>query len=120
MIQSVLTFIGNKLDQLGWLEWLLIIMLLCFMYVLYRAQMADDNFDLRHLVADPSTDKLVLEKFCLFGAFIISSWGFVALIWKNAITEWYFIGYMASWAASRSFSGWLRYKGTGHEPPKAP
>lgn len=101
-------------------EWLLIGMLTFGLFVLYHAQNADDDFDLRHLIVDPSTNKVVLEKFAMFVALLFSSWGFVALTVKGMLSEWYFIGYMAAWAATRTFTGYIQAKKAPppNEPPK--
>lgn len=40
------------------------------------------------------------RKLTRFGAWIVSTWGFVYLITKSALTEWYFIGYMGAWVAN--------------------
>lgn len=120
-MDAVLTYVASLLRAMGLIEWLLLGMLTFALYVLYHAQNENDEFDLRHLVVDPSTNKVILEKFAMFGAFIFSSWGFVALTVKGTLSEWYFIGYMAAWAATRSFTGWVASKkGTPNEPPKTP
>lgn len=40
------------------------------------------------------------RKLTRFGAWIVSTWGFVYLITQNDLTEWYFIGYMGAWVAN--------------------
>lgn len=40
------------------------------------------------------------RKLSRFGAWIVSTWGFVYLITQNGLTEWYFIGYMGAWVAN--------------------
>ena len=35
------------------------------------------------------------------GAFFASSWAFVYLVVTKGLTEWFFIGYMASWVTAR-------------------
>lgn len=118
-MKDVLAYVVALFKQLGPIEWLLVFMLAMALYMLHRAQSEDDDFDLRHLVSDPGTGKIVLEKFTMFGAFVFSSWGFVALTMKGVLSEWYFIGYMAAWAATRSFTGWVQSKkATSNEPPK--
>lgn len=110
-MELLLGWLVKLLSTLGWLEWLLIGMLAFALFVIFYAHRDDaSSFNLEHLVVDPSTGSIVLEKFTMFGAFIISSWGFVALIVKGAMTEWYFIGYMAAWAATRGFTGWFSSK----------
>lgn len=40
------------------------------------------------------------RKLSRFGAWIVSTWGFIYLITQNGLTEWYFIGYMGAWVAN--------------------
>ena len=35
------------------------------------------------------------------GAFLISAWGFIYLTLHDKLTEAYFVGFMATWAAAR-------------------
>lgn len=98
------------LKQIGPLEWLLIFMLSFGLWVMWRGHAGDSPMNARHLVVDPATGHIVLEKFVMLGAFLISSWGFVALVYHKQLSEWYFIGYMAAWAATRSFTSWMRTK----------
>lgn len=44
--------------------------------------------------------KLDEKKFTRFGAWVVSTWGFVYLILDNKFTEWYFTGYMAIWVGN--------------------
>jgi hypothetical protein len=44
--------------------------------------------------------KLNERKFSRFGAWIVSTWGFVYLIANDKLSEWYFVGYMAAWVAN--------------------
>lgn len=44
--------------------------------------------------------KLNERKVTRFGAWIVSTWGFVYLISDQKLTEWYFIGYMTAWVAN--------------------
>lgn len=40
------------------------------------------------------------RKVARFGAWIVSTWGFVYLIVTGKLTEWYFVGYMTAWVAN--------------------
>jgi len=40
------------------------------------------------------------RKVSRFGAWILSTWGFMYLILNNRLTEWYFVGYMTAWVAN--------------------
>ena len=54
------------------------------------------------LLTDLVTDngRLHERKFSRFGAWVVSTWGFVYLIVDGKLTEWYFLGYMGSWVAN--------------------
>lgn len=84
----------------------LLLALLIFIVLWTLIQMTrnpHDEFDLKDLV---STDgKLNERKFTRFGAWVISTWGFIYLIVNNPTNfpEWYFIGYMGAWVANAIF-----------------
>lgn len=84
----------------------MLLALLVFMVLWTLVQMSrnpDDTFDLKDLV---STDgKLNERKFTRFGAWVISTWGFIYLIVNNPTTfpEWYFMAYMGAWVANAIF-----------------
>jgi len=80
---------------------LLIFMVLWTMITLHRNP--NDSFDIKDLVSIDS--KLDEKKFTRFGAWVISTWGFVYLIVNNPTNfpEWYFIGYMGAWVANAIF-----------------
>lgn len=40
------------------------------------------------------------RKVSRFGAWLLSTWGFMYLILNNRLTEWYFVGYMTAWVAN--------------------
>ena len=40
------------------------------------------------------------RKLCRFGAWLLSTWGFMYLILNNRLSEWYFVGYMGAWVAN--------------------
>ncbi len=52
------------------------------------------------------------KKFTRFGAWIVSTWGFVYLILANKFTEWYFTGYMAIWVGNAIVDKYLSNKKT--------
>ena len=58
----------------------------------------DDAFDIKDLVSKDG--KLDEKKFTRFGAWVVSTWGFVYLIVNDKLSEWYFIGYMGAWVAN--------------------
>ena len=109
----------SQLRLMGWLEWLLMLMIFLGVFLLWRAHRNKDSaIDLELLFVDPVTKALSLEKFTMFWAFIFSWWGCVALVVKGILSEWYFIGFMGAWAATRGFFSWLELrKGNNNVPP---
>lgn len=84
----------------------MLLALLVFMVLWTLIQMSrnpNDTFDLKDLVS--SDGKLNERKFTRFGAWVISTWGFIYLIVNNPTNfpEWYFIGYMGAWVANAIF-----------------
>ena len=84
---------------------LLVIGLVVFLWLLFKAQNAPDRFDLRDLVMD--NRKVSLTKTSQTGAFLVSTWAFVYLVLNNRFTEWYFTGYMAAWIGNRAILAWI-------------
>jgi hypothetical protein len=70
-------------------------------YILVRLHLNKDSaFDLEDLV---TTDgKLDEKKFTRFGAWVLSSWGFIYIMIKHpdSLPEWYFLGYMGVWVTN--------------------
>jgi hypothetical protein len=67
-----------------------------------------DRLDLEELVL--TNDKIDEQKFMRFGAWIISTWGFVYLIVVGNLTEWYFVGYIGVWVSNAIFDKYLNNK----------
>ena len=61
--------------------------------------------------------KLNERKITRFGAWIVSTWGFVYLIIDDKFTEWYFLGYMGAWVANALIGKALRDKDYEDVPP---
>ena len=77
----------------------LIAMLVVIGVYLYRQNEDKRNHvDLIDLVA--VNGRLNERKFSRFGAWVVSTWGFIYLISQNTLSEWYFIGYMGAWVAN--------------------
>ena len=47
------------------------------------------------------------KKFTRFGAWIVSTWGFVYLILDDKFTEWFFVGYMGAWVSNAILDKYL-------------
>jgi len=65
----------------------------------------DNQIDLKDLIC--ADGKINEAKFARFGAFIVSTWGFVYLILDERFSEWYFAGYMAAWVSNALWNKWL-------------
>lgn len=55
------------------------------------------------------------KKFTRFGAWIVSTWGFVYLMLDGKFTEWYFAGYMAIWVGNVIVDKYLNNKNPSKE-----
>jgi hypothetical protein len=81
-----------------------------FLLALLYAQHKDDKFDLRNVLVDSTTDKVSLVKLGQFVALCVSTWGFVVLVQKDKLTEWYFAGYILSWVGANLGNKWITGK----------
>jgi len=67
-----------------------------------------NNFDLLDLISIDG--KLSLAKTGQLVALLVSTWGFVALVRAEKLTEFYFTGYMLAWAGANLASKALDIK----------
>ena len=72
---------------------LVVFFLIFILYVWHRD--SKSNIDLKELIC--TNNRIDEKKFVRFGAWIVSTWGFVYLIVEERFSEWYFAGYMAAW-----------------------
>ena len=94
----------NKV-QLG-LNGILAIVVLFLIFILYIWHKdSKSNIDLKDLIC--VDNKIDEKKFVRFGAWIVSTWGFVYLIVEERFSEWYFAGYMAAWVGNAIFDKYL-------------
>lgn len=70
-----------------------------------------NRVDLKDLVCKDG--KLDEKKFTRFGAWIVSTWGFVYMIVDDQFTEWYFVGYMGVWTTNAILDKYLSKKTEG-------
>lgn len=77
--------------------------LLILLYVWHRD--SKSKIDLKDLIC--KDDKIDEKKFTRFGAWIVSTWGFVYLMLDDKFTEWYFVGYMSIWVSNAIFDKYL-------------
>lgn len=70
----------------------------------------DNNFHLQQVLVDNTSGKISIEKVGFMTALAISTWGFVALILRDKINEWYVGLYIMAFVAGRFGSSWLSVK----------
>lgn len=75
---------------------LVVFLLVFILYVWHRD--SKSNIDLKDLIC--TNNRIDEKKFVRFGAWIVSTWGFVYLIVEERFSEWYFAGYMAAWVGN--------------------
>lgn len=68
----------------------------------------NSKIDLEDIIL--TDNKVDEKKLARFGAWIISSWGFVYLLVKSELTEWYFIGYIGVWVTNAIFDRYMNEK----------
>ena len=73
-----------------------------------------NQVDLKDLICHDG--QLNEVKVTRFGAFVVSTWGFVYLILDGHFSEWYFGGYMAAWCGNALLNKYL----TNRESAAAP
>lgn len=79
------------------------------------------NFTLFHCVANKEgyPDNAKIRE---WGAYFVSSYGFLWMLWSKQMTEWYFVGYMGAWVLAAAYSLKKRVEQNGYssEPPPPP
>lgn len=80
--------------------------LITILYIWHKD--SKSRVDLKDLICKNGT--LDEKKFTRFGAWIVSTWGFVYLMLDDQFTEWYFTGYMAIWVGNAIVDKYLNYK----------
>jgi len=66
-------------------------------------------FNIEDLLIDEKK-KASTTKLAILVALILSSWAFIHLTLNNALTEWYFMGYMGAWVLNKSINGWMEMR----------
>jgi len=85
---------------------IVVVFLILLLWVWHRN--SENSLDLKDLIC--SDGKLDEKKFVRFGAWIVSTWGFVYLIVEERFSEWYFVGYMATWVGNAILDKYLNKK----------
>lgn len=115
LIESFLTIPGPQL--IGGIIGVLIV---CIMWYAIHKWSEDPqyiNFSMFYCVTnkDGFPDNAKLRE---WGAFIISSYGFLWMLWDKQMTEWYFVGYMTVWVGAAAYA--LKKKIDGNPAPNDP
>jgi hypothetical protein len=94
----------------------IVLVILAMLWNFHRDK--DNQVDLKDLICHNGQVNEV--KFTRFGAFIVSTWGFVYLILDGHFSEWYFAGYMAAWCGNALLNKYLssRDQTNNSQPPK--
>lgn len=85
---------------------IVVMFLLTLLYVWHRD--SHSRIDLKDLICKEG--HLDEKKFTRFGAWIVSTWGFVYMILDDQFTEWYFLGYMTVWTGNAIVDKYLNNK----------
>ena len=91
----------------------LLLAFMVFIIIVTMVQMTrnpNDELDLKDLVS--TEGKLDEKKFTRFGAWVISTWGFIYILVNNPgnFPEWYFVGYMAVWVGNAIMDKYMTNK----------
>lgn len=111
MIEYLVRFMQYFNEQ-NVMEILLLLLIAMIVLAVFKLHFSDDtSFDLEDLVCH--NGRLDEKKFTRFGAWIISTWGFVYIMVKNpdSIPEWYFVGYMGVWVTNVIFDRYMDKRG---------
>lgn len=92
---------------------LVVLFLVLLLWVWHRN--SESNIDLKDLIC--SNGRIDEKKFVRFGAWIVSTWGFVYLIVEERFSEWYFMGYMTAWVGNALLDKYLTKKDLNEYQP---
>lgn len=91
----------------------------CIRWLWKQNQSRQSTIDLADLITVGG--RLNERKVTRFGAWIVSTWGFVYLIVAGKLTEWYFVGYMTAWVANALIGKAIKDpNGEEYPTPKTP
>lgn len=82
------------LQELDFMQWLLVCGLGLFVALLLWSQIQDDKFDLRHLIVNTTTDKIDRDAFVFVGGWIVASWIMIYYASNLKLNEWWIALYM--------------------------
>jgi hypothetical protein len=112
MLEVIVDILSNDLMFL--ILGFILISLVIWLYNIHNDTKSD--IDLADLVMGDG--KISDSKLIRIGSWLISSWGFIFLLTRDLLTEWYFIGYMGAWVLnaliSKNISMQSEYKELEH------
>lgn len=85
---------------------LALIVIICTFYLWRLNEDQKSSISLIDLIS--INGKLNERKFSRFGAWIVSTWGFIYLVVTNRLDEWYFVGYMGAWVANALIGKYIK------------
>jgi len=94
----------RSLDPSSVLLWVLIALVV---FVVWSWHRADDNFDLRQCLQDNTTGKISVEKVGYVSVLGTSMWGFVTLVQRDKLTDWYVGAMIGGFVLGRAVSSGL-------------
>jgi hypothetical protein len=100
----------SALEQIPVMGLMLFITLTAALVILGYMQAKRDQLDLRWLILDDKNARPSIHKIGQVLALIVSTWGFVNLVNKGTLTEYYFTAYMGIWAGSVALNKMLDNK----------
>ena len=101
------------LNELDFMQWLLVIMLASFMGLLLYCQMQKDEFDLRHLFVNPTTGKIDRDAFVFVGGWLVASWIMIYYASNLKLNEWWIALYMGLCMAPKLVAMFINAKFAG-------
>lgn len=93
---------------------LALIVIVCTFYLWRLNEDQKSSISLIDLIS--INGKLNERKFSRFGAWIVSTWGFIYLVVTDKLDEWYFMGYMGAWVANALIGKYIKDR-DGEESP---
>jgi hypothetical protein len=102
--------IMKGIENIPIMELMLFVTLTVVIILLALMQMKRDKYDLRSLITNDTTKRPSLQKLGQAIAMLVSTWGFIVLIERNLLTEWYYALYMAVWSGNTALHKYLDNK----------
>lgn len=100
--------IMNYFSAANTMEILLALLIFVVIFIMVKMSLnPSDEFDLKDLVS--TNGHVDSNKFTRFGAWVVSTWGFVYLLVNKPenFPEWYFAVYMGAWVANTIFDKYM-------------